>query len=120
MSGIQKAREVRQKCEGLPIDLREQIKQARRQKGWGQRQLGAAVDLPQSHISAIEAGRIVPRFDTLLEIVRALNMDLMLVPSAIVPAVQAMLRSQSAATTAEKPLYAMSEDEAIGEGSDEL
>jgi len=43
-------------------------------------------------------------------------MDLMLVPSAIVPAVQAMLRSQSAATTAEKPLYAMSEDEAIGVG----
>lgn len=104
---------------GLPADLREQIKQARAQKGWGQRQLGAAVDLPQSHISAIEAGRIVPRFDTLLEIVRALNMDLLLVPSALVPAVQSLLHTQGAPSVEEKPLYAVSEDELQGGEHDE-
>ena len=48
---------------GLPGDLRNQIKQARTKRGWGQRQLGAAVGLPQPHISAIESGEVVPRFD---------------------------------------------------------
>ena len=108
------------KQKGLPVALRDQLKQARSQKGWGQRQLGEAVGLPQSHVSAIESGSVVPRFDTLLEIVRVLNMDLLLVPSALVPAVQSLLRTQTASSAEEKPLYAMSEDEATGEASDEL
>jgi transcriptional regulator with XRE-family HTH domain len=40
---------------GLPAELRDQLKQARGRRGWSQRQLGAAVGLPQPHISAIEA-----------------------------------------------------------------
>ena len=115
MSNRSKAHNALYKQKGLPADLRVQIRQARTQKGWGQRQLGVAVGLPQSHISAIEAGTVVPRFDTLLEIVRVLNMDLLLVPGAMVPAVQSLLHSQSSPTAEEKPLYATSEDEALGE-----
>lgn len=120
MSENPKVRNSRRKQNRLPADLRDQIKQARVQKGWGQRQLGEAVGLPQSHVSAIESGTVVPRFDTLLEIVRVLNMDLLLVPSALVPAVQSLLRTQTASSAEEKPLYAVSEDEVLGEARDEF
>lgn len=96
---------------GLPAELRAQLKQARGRRGWSQRQLGAAVGLPQPHISAIEAGGIVPRFDTVLELVRALEMDLLLVPRSLVPAVQSLIRAQKEPNAAEKPLYAVAEDE---------
>src|SRR5665213_3449042 len=71
---------------GLPADLRNQIKQARTERGWSQRQLGAAVGLPQSHISGIESGQVVPRFDTLLDLVRVLDLDLLVVPRSLIPA----------------------------------
>ena len=44
------------------------------------------------HISGIETGKIVPRFDTLLDLVRVLDRDLLMVPRALVPAVQALIR----------------------------
>ena len=96
---------------GLPAELRAQLKQARGRRGWSQRQLGAAVGLPQPHISAIEAGGIVPRFDTVLDLVRVLEMDLLLVPRSLVPAVQSLIRAQKEPHAAEKPLYAVGEDE---------
>lgn len=98
---------------GLPIELRDQIKQARTKRGWSQRELGAAVDLPQPHISGIESGEIVPRYDTLLEIVRVLDMDLLLVPRQLVPAVQSLIQTASEPESTEKPLYAVGEDEAL-------
>jgi transcriptional regulator with XRE-family HTH domain len=107
---------------GLPIELREQIKQARAKRGWGQRQLGTAVGLPQPHISGIESGAIVPRFDTVLDLLRALDLDLLLVPRPLVPAVQSLIRAQRGPEAEEKPLYAVDEDESeCGEkGHDEF
>lgn len=99
------------KSKGLPNDLRDELKQARRKRGWSQRQLGAAVGLPQPHISAIESGDIVPRFDTVLDLVRVLEMDLLLVPRSLVPAVHSLIRAQKEPGAAEKPLYAVGEDE---------
>jgi transcriptional regulator with XRE-family HTH domain len=99
------------RLKGLPADLRDQIKQARAQRGWGQRELGAAVGLPQPHISGIESGGIVPRFDTLLDLVRVLDLDLLLVPRALVPAVQSLIRAQKEPDSAEKPLYAVDGNE---------
>jgi transcriptional regulator with XRE-family HTH domain len=99
------------RLKGLPADLRDQIKQARAQRGWGQRELGAAVGLPQPHISAIESGGIVPRYDTLLDVVRVLDMDLLLVPRSLVPAVQSLIRAQKEPESVEKSLYAVDEEE---------
>jgi transcriptional regulator with XRE-family HTH domain len=99
------------RLKGLPADLRDQIKQARAQRGWGQRELGTAVGLPQPHISGIESGGIVPRYDTLLDVVRVLNMDLLLVPRSLVPAVQSLIRAQKEPESAEKSLYAVDEEE---------
>jgi len=79
---------------GLPEDLRLRIKEARVKRGRGQRELGSQVGLPQPHISAIESGEIVPRFDTLLDLVRVLDLDLLLVPRSLVPAVQSLIRAQ--------------------------
>src|ERR1035441_6411107 len=95
---------------GLPADLRIQIKHARTQRGWSQRQLGAAVGLPQSHISGIEFGRVVPRFDTLLDLIRVLDLDLLVVPRSLIPAVQSLIRAQNEPDSAEKPLYAVDEE----------
>jgi len=80
-------------------------------RGWGQRELGAQTGLPQPHISAIESGGIVPRFDTLLEIVRMLELDLMIVPRSLVPAVQSLIRVQQEPDAVEKPLYATGDEE---------
>lgn len=97
---------------GLPEDLRLRLKEERLKRGWGQRKLAALVGLPQPHISAIESGEIVPRFDTLIEIVRVLDLDLLLVPRTLVPAVQSIIRAgEEPNSAAEKPLYAAGDEE---------
>ena len=95
----------------LPTDLRNNLKKARMERGWSQRELGVQIGLPQPHISAIESGEIVPRFDTLLDIVRVLDLDLLLVPRSLVPAVQSLIRSQKDLESGERPLYAMDDEE---------
>ena len=95
----------------LPEDLRLELKQARVTRGWSQSELGRRAGLPQAHISGIEAGKIVPRFDTLLDLVRVLNRDLLMVPRELVPAVQALIHDsrrkedQSYEDEGERPLY---------------
>jgi transcriptional regulator with XRE-family HTH domain len=107
------------RLKGLPADLRRQIKDARAKRGWGQRELGAQIGLPQPHISAIESGEIVPRFDTLLDLVRILGLDLLLVPRALVPAVQSLIRAQQKPDgSEERSLYAGSDEGAGGEGQE--
>jgi len=96
---------------GLPADFLKYIKDARLKRGWGQRELAAKIGLPQPHISRIESGQIVPRFDTLLDLVRVLDQDILLVPRALVPAVQSLVRAQREPESVEKPLYAADDEE---------
>ena len=99
------------RLKGLPMDLREKLKKARTSRGWGQRELAAKTALPQPHISAIESGKVVPRFDTLLDIVRILELDFLLIPRSLVPAVQSLIRAQKEPASVEKPLYAANDEE---------
>jgi transcriptional regulator with XRE-family HTH domain len=78
--------------DGLPQDLRRALKEERQKHGWSQRELGSRLGLTQTHISGIESGKIVPRYDTLLELVRILDRDLLMVPRALVPVVQSLIR----------------------------
>ena len=55
---------------------------------------------------------MVPRFDTLLDLVRVLDLDLLVVPRSLIPAVQSLIRSQKEPDSTEKPLYAMDEENA--------
>lgn len=103
------------RLEGLPEDMRRELKEARVKRGWSQRELGSRLGLPQTHISGIESGRIVPRYDTLLELVRILDRDLLMVPRALVPAVQSLirdyLRESGKGESEERPLYAVEDEE---------
>jgi len=77
---------------GLPIDMRLSFKEARKKRGWSQRDLVSRIGLTQRHVSGIESGKIVPRYDTLLELVRILDHDLLMVPRALVPVVRSLIR----------------------------
>jgi HTH-type transcriptional regulator / antitoxin HipB len=106
----------KRRLKGLPEDLRQAIVKARHANRWSQRELASRVGLPQVHISAIETGKVAPRFNTLLDLVRILGFDLLLVPRLLVPAVQALIRDSERSTSPgtdedERPLYAI-EDEA--------
>ena len=80
------------RLEGLPNEMRRALKEAREKRDWSQKELGGRLGLPQMHISGIESGKIVPRYDTLIEIVRMLDRDLIMVPRALVPVVQSLVR----------------------------
>lgn len=111
---------------GLPEGIRRELKEARLKRGWSQAELGRRASLPQMHISGIESGKIVPRFDTLLDLVRVLDFDLLMVPRALVPAVQALVRDQrnqdQHRDDGERSLYAADDDEPKekGQSHDEI
>jgi transcriptional regulator with XRE-family HTH domain len=113
------------RLQGLPKLMRQELKEARQSRGWSQAELGRRVGLPQMHISRIESGKIVPRFNTLLDMVRVLDYDLLMVPRALVPVVQSLIRDHrypengSSADEGEQPLYATGAS-GRDEGGDEV
>jgi transcriptional regulator with XRE-family HTH domain len=107
---------INRRLAGLPSDLLHHLISARKARGWSQAELGRRVGLPQVHISGIETGKVAPRFNTLLDLVRVLDYDLLLVPRSLVPAVQSLIRDQShpdgsTADDGERPLYATDDHE---------
>jgi HTH-type transcriptional regulator / antitoxin HipB len=105
-------RPLRQRA--LPADLRQSLIQARKKRGWSQRDLASRLCVGQRHISGIESGKIVPRYDTLLEMVRMLDCDLFMIPRALVPVVQSLVRdhlNDQPGEGEERPLYASSRGE---------
>jgi len=100
----------------LPEAMRRELIEARHQRGWSQAELGKRLGLPQMHVSGIETGKIVPRFDTLLDVVRILDRDLLMVPRALVPAVRALIRDHRSHAggpdmgEGERPLYAADDE----------
>jgi len=75
------------------------LKAAREAKGLSQRGLAARADLPQSHISKIENGGVDLRVSSLVELARALDLELALVPRISVPAVKSIVRKTSTVRT---------------------
>jgi transcriptional regulator with XRE-family HTH domain len=103
---------LRQKA--LPAEMRSALTEARKRRGWSQRDLASRLGIGQRHISGIESGKIVPRYDTLLEIVRMLEHDLIMVPRTLVPVVQSLVRDHLKGQPGEgdeRPLYAADRDE---------
>ena len=102
------------RMKALPAELRRAVIQARQKRGWSQRDLASRLSIGQRHISGIESGKIVPRYDTLLEVVRVLDRDLIMVPRALVPVVQSLIRGHlwdQSGEGGERPLYAVDRDE---------
>jgi transcriptional regulator with XRE-family HTH domain len=69
------------------------LKRARINKGLTQRALSTKIGLPQSHISKIENGTVDLQTSNLLELARALDLEIALVPRSLLPALQALERS---------------------------
>jgi transcriptional regulator with XRE-family HTH domain len=65
---------------------------ARHRAGLSQRELAAKLGIAQSHLSKIERSAIDPQVSSLVQIARALGLELMCVPRQLVPAVQALQR----------------------------
>lgn len=109
---IKGVKPLRQKA--LPAELRRALRDARKKHGWSQRELARHLGIAQRHVSGIESGKIVPRYDTLLELVRMLDHDLIMVPRTLVPVVQSLVRDHlkdQSGEGMERPLYAADGDE---------
>ena len=72
--------------------LAEQLRAARERKGLSQRALAEKVGLPQGHLSRIERAAVDLQTSNLLQIARALDLELVLVPRTALPAIEALSR----------------------------
>ncbi len=75
----------------------ELIRTTRQQKGLSQRALGDLVGMPQSHISKIESGAVDLQTSSLVQLARALDLELAVVPRTSLPALEALTGARSLA-----------------------
>jgi transcriptional regulator with XRE-family HTH domain len=73
--------------------IAQALKAAREGKGLSQRALAKLAGVPQSHISKIESGVVDLRLSSLVEIARALGLEVTLVPRKNLSAVQSIVRN---------------------------
>lgn len=92
-------------------ELLHTLRSSREAAGISQRQLSVQTGIPQSHISKIESGSTDMRVSSLIEIARALDLELVLLPRKLLPAVEALTAKSSDSTQAIQPAYTLDEDE---------
>lgn len=68
---------------------------ARQRKRLTQRALSERLGMPQSHLSKIESGAVDVRVSSLIDLARALDLEVVLVPQRLMPAIQAMSRDDA-------------------------
>jgi len=73
----------------------EALKNARKAQGISQRELSKLVSVPQSHISKIERYGVDLRLSSLIEIARALDLEVELVPRKHLSAVRTIIKSST-------------------------
>lgn len=91
-------------------DILQSLRTARVSAGLSQRALSIRVGVPQSHISKIESGSTDPRLSSLVELARALDRELVLVPRNKLPAVEAIVRDTRSEPP--RPAYRLDEGDA--------
>jgi transcriptional regulator with XRE-family HTH domain len=77
--------------------LLEQLRAARLAQGLSQRQLGERIGLPQSNIARLESGGTDPSLSKIIELARALDLDLQLIPRTALPAIRGAMRANELA-----------------------
>ena len=88
-------------------DIVEELKTAREAQGLSQRKLSQLVGIPQGHISKIESGNVDLRVSSLIQLARALGLELTLVPRKALPAVNAIARGINSESV--RPAYSLEE-----------
>jgi len=86
--------------------ISEQLRKTRISDNISQKEFGRKLNVPQSHVSAIETGKVDPRLTTIIEMARVLGLELMLVPYSLVPTVRSLLLGNS-----HKPLWSIDDEE---------
>lgn len=76
--------------------ITDALKTGREGLALSQRSLGERVGLPQSHISKIEGGAVDLKLSSLIELARALELDVVLVPRKSLLAVEAIMNAHPA------------------------
>ena len=93
----------------------EGLKKAREEKQLSQRALSKKVGIPQPQISKIENAAVNPQASSLIELARALDLEVMLVPRKHIPAVTSLIRASGGSGSVQqqpRPAYSL-------EGGDE-
>ncbi len=75
--------------------ITRQLRAAREGQKMSQRELSARSGLTQSHISQIERGTMEPGLSSLVDVARALDLEIVLVPKKLMPAIRNILESTS-------------------------
>ncbi|RVK07947.1 helix-turn-helix domain-containing protein [Sinorhizobium medicae] len=78
--------------------LIRQLRAAREAQKKSQRELSARSGLTQSHISQIERGTMEPGLGSLVDVARALDLEIVLAPKKLMPAIRNILDSASASS----------------------
>lgn len=87
-------------------DLTHQLQKAREAKKLSQRKLSESLGMPQSYLSKVESGNTDIRLSSLEQIAQGLGLDIMLIPKAYVPAVNAIIKNE----TKTMPMWQPDED----------
>jgi HTH-type transcriptional regulator / antitoxin HipB len=90
-------------------EIAQALRAARHRKRMSQRALSALTGVPQGHISRIEAGSVDIRLSSLIELARALDLEPMLVPRILLPAVRTIIAPPP--DEAVRPAYSLDEEE---------
>lgn len=78
--------------------ITQQLRSAREGQKVSQRELSARSGLTQSHISQIERGIMEPGLGSLVDVARALDLEIILAPKKLMPAIRNILDSTSASS----------------------
>ena len=90
-------------------EITKALRKAREKRGISQRALGALTGVAQGHISRIEGGAVDIRLSSLIEMARALDLEPMLIPRRLVPAVRSIIAPSR--EEAARPAYSLDENE---------
>ena len=95
----------------LSEDIRKSLKAARHNKRLSQRALSAKSGIPQSHISKIESGTVDLRVSSLVTLARILDLELVLVPTSLLPAIRLLSHDTSSLSSLQEPTPAYQLDD---------
>lgn len=84
------------------------LKEARKQKKLSQQSLADSLDIPQSHLSKIEQGVVNIQLSSFVEIARALDLEVVLVPRKHITLVKAIVSTKDKAISG--PAYTVDDE----------
>ncbi|MDT0507178.1 helix-turn-helix transcriptional regulator [Novosphingobium sp. MMS21-SN21R] len=96
-------------------EMATSIRAARQAKALTQKELGQRVGLPQSHISKIEKGAVDLQLSSLVEIARALDLEVKLIPRKALAAVEGAVRAHGTTVETSRALNLLNEHAQLAE-----